>query len=260
MALDLYPIRDLSLTVSMVRHFSDRLFEVQLHAEETLPPFKPGQFAQVLVKGTDEVFLRRPISIYRYIGIDTASFLIQDAGRGTHQLMQAQVGDVWRVLMPLGNSFPEREGDWPLLVGGGVGVAPLLALGARILKETDKKPTFLLGARSASFFPDLEDFKAVGELLVTTEDASMGEKGFVTDHPILEAEPFSEIYTCGPTPMMKSVARWAKSRNIPCFASLENVMGCGMGVCLCCVEPTVKGHKTVCNDGPVFDVNELLWE
>lgn len=260
MTFDSYPVRDLSLTVSKVRHFNDRLFEVHLHSDEPLPPFKPGQFAQIQIEGSKEVFLRRPISIYKYIGIDTVAFLIQDAGRGTHKLSEAKEGDVWQTLMPLGNSFQMPRGEKPLLVGGGVGVAPLLALGAKIYRETETKPAFLLGARSAEFFPDLEDFRAVGDVYITTEDESLGEKGFVTQHPILEEVAFTDIYTCGPTPMMKSVARFAKNKDIPCVASLENVMGCGMGVCLCCVEPTVKGHKTVCNDGSVFDVTELMWD
>ena len=260
MTLDSYPIRDLTLTVSEVRYYSDKLFEVLLHADEPLPPFKPGQFAQILVPNSREVFLRRPISIYKYIGIDTVSFLIQDAGNGTHLLGEAATGDTWQVLLPLGNGFPKPSGDKPLLVGGGVGVAPLLALAAKIFRETDVKPAILLGARTQSLFPDLEDFRAAGELFLTTEDGSLGEKGFVTDHTIWEKERFSDVYTCGPTPMMKAVARLSRQKNLPCMASLENVMGCGMGVCLCCVEPTVKGHKTVCNDGPVFDVNELLWD
>ena len=260
MTLDSFPIRDLTLTVSEVRRFGDKLFEVLLHSEETLPPFKPGQFAQIRIPDSREVFLRRPISIFNYIGIDTVSFLIQDAGKGTHRLSEAKAGDLWQVLLPLGNGFPKPSGDKPLLVGGGVGVAPLLALASKIYKETDLKPAILLGARTKELFPDLEDFRAVGELYLTTEDGSLGEKGFVTQHSVWEKELFTDVYTCGPTPMMKAVAKLAKTKLLPCSASLENVMGCGMGVCLCCVEPTVKGHKTVCNDGPVFDVNELLWD
>ena len=254
-----YPIRDLPLVVSKVLHYNDRLFEVFLHADEPLPPFKPGQFAQILVKGSGGVFLRRPISIYKYIGEETISFLIQDAGKGTHRLRDAKKGDLWQVLMPLGNGFPMPATDKPLLVGGGVGVAPLLALAEEILRKTGVKPAMLLGAKNEGAFPWLDDFRAVGELFLSTEDGSLGEKGFVTGHSVLEQRAFSEVFTCGPTPMMKAVARWAKERSLPCRASLENVMGCGMGVCLCCVEPTVKGHRTVCHDGPVFDVNELSW-
>lgn len=259
MPLDSFPIRDIPFTVGEVHRHGERLFEVLLHSEDSLPPFKPGQFAQIKV-AHNGAFLRRPISIYKYVGIDTVSFLIQDVGQETHRMCEAHEGDVWQVLMPLGNSFPMPTGDKPLLVGGGVGVAPLLSLAGKIYRESEAKPTILLGARGKEFFPDLKDFNDVGEVFLTTEDGSLGEQGFVTDHSVLDKEHFTDLYTCGPTPMMKAIARWAKTVGIPAYASLENVMGCGMGVCLCCVEPTVGGHKTVCNDGPVFETSELLWD
>ena len=122
-----------------------------------------------------------------------------------------------------------------LLAGGGVGVAPLLYLG-KLLNEQGVDITFLLGARSAKDLLMLSEFEKYGRVLVTTEDGSMGEKGFVTNHSVLQKESFDMIQVCGPTPMMKAVARYAREKDIECEVSLENLMACGLGACLCCVE------------------------
>ena len=166
-------------------------------------------------------------------------------------------GEILNVVLPLGNGFTMQK-QRQLLVGGGVGVAPLLYLG-RKLKEMGVEPTFLLGARSAKDLLMTDDFKAVGRVYVTTEDGSEGEKGFVTDHTIWDKEMFELISTCGPAPMMKAVARKAKEKGIRCEVSLENKMACGVGACLCCVEKVKdKGNVCVCTEGPVFDA-EQLW-
>ena len=144
-----------------------------------------------------------------------------------------------------------------LLVGGGVGVAPLLYLGAE-LNAQGCEVTFLLGGRSAKDVLELDLFNKYGRVCVTTEDGTMGEKGFVTNHSVL-AESFDKIFTCGPTPMMKAVACYAKEKAINCEASLENMMACGLGACLCCVEKTTEGNLCVCKDGPVFPISKLLW-
>ena len=147
----------------------------------------------------------------------------------------------------------------PLLVGGGVGVAPLLYLG-KVLKENGLEPTFLLGARSAKDLLMLSEFEKYGRVLVTTEDGTMGEKGFVTNHSVLQQEQFDMIQVCGPTPMMKAVARYANEKGIECEVSLENLMACGLGACLCCVEKTKEGNLCVCKEGPVFNIKRLLWQ
>ena len=154
-----------------------------------------------------------------------------------------------------------------LLAGGGVGVAPLLYLG-KVLKEQGVESTFLLGARSAKDLLMLSEFEKYGRVLVTTEDGSMGEKGFVTNHSVLQQETFDLIQVCGPTPMMKAVARYAHEKGIACEVSLENLMACGLGACLCCVEkvktsPDYQSPTTnvcVCKEGPVFNINRLLWQ
>ena len=146
-----------------------------------------------------------------------------------------------------------------LLVGGGVGVAPLLYLG-KVLCGSGIDVTFLLGARTRGDLLMSEKFAKYGRVLVTTEDGSMGEKGFVTNHSVLAQERFDMIQCCGPTPMMKAVARYASTEAIDCEVSLENLMACGLGACLCCVEKTVDGNLCVCKDGPVFNIKRLLWQ
>ena len=160
----------------------------------------------------------------------------------------------------MGNGFtPAVANENILLVGGGVGVAPLLYMGAK-MKESGIEPTFLLGARSAKDLLMLDIFKRFGRVFVTTEDGSEGEKGFVTNHSLLQQEQFDRISTCGPTPMMKAVARFARQNGVDCEVSLENLMACGLGACLCCVEKTVDGNLCVCKDGPVFNIQRLLWQ
>lgn len=227
-----------------------------------LPPMMPGQFAQLRVDGSKETFLRRPISINF---VDTKQnqiwFLVQLVGAGSCALGRLKEGDTLNALLPLGNGFsmPVSAEKKHLLVGGGVGTAPLLYLGAQ-MNLMGMRPTFLLGARTKDMLLQMEDFQRVGDVYVTTEDGSAGEKGFVTQHSILFKQHFDRISVCGPSPMMKAVAKFARANSVPCEVSLENMMACGLGACLCCVEKTVKGNVCVCTEGPVFDINELTWE
>ena len=227
-----------------------------------LPPMMPGQFAQLRVDGSKETFLRRPISInFVDTKLNQIWFLVQLVGAGSRALGRLREGDTLNALLPLGNGFsmPVSAEKKHLLVGGGVGTAPLLYLGAQ-MNLMGMRPTFLLGARTKDMLLQLEDFERVGDVYVTTEDGSVGEKGFVTQHSILFKQHFDRISVCGPSPMMKAVARFARANSVPCEVSLENMMACGLGACLCCVEKTVKGNVCVCTEGPVFDINELTWE
>lgn len=235
---------------------------LKLASKSLLPEMLPGQFAELRVDGSPTTFLRRPISI-NYV--DRANnevwFLIRLVGDGTRRLGAANAGDVINVLLPLGNGFtmPEEPSCRPLLVGGGVGAAPMLYLGEQ-LHQKGYKPTFLLGARTSGDLLHLDRFAAYGEVYTTTEDGSHGEKGYVTQHSLLLRQCFGKIYACGPKPMMTAVAHYAKSKKICCEVSLENTMACGIGACLCCVENTVEGHLCVCKEGPVFNIDRLLWQ
>ena len=258
----------LDLTVRAVERISPKHVLIRLTDEQPLPDMMPGQFVEVRVDGSATTFLRRPISINF---VDRAAnelwLMVAMVGDGTKALGRLQAGEKLNCVLPLGNGFTIVQGgssvlgcpnSKPLLVGGGVGVAPLLYLGAQI-KEQGGEPTFLLGGRTANDLLMTDEFKKYGRVCVTTEDGSEGERGFVTNHTVL-GEPFDMIYTCGPTPMMKAVARYAKEKGIACEASLENLMACGLGACLCCVEKTVDGNLCVCKDGPVFNINRLLWQ
>jgi dihydroorotate dehydrogenase electron transfer subunit len=231
--------------------------------KKTLPEMLPGQFAQIRVDRSKNTFLRRPISI-NFIDRQTNEvwFLIQMIGEGTSSFSQVKKGETVNVVLPLGNTFsyPEQKTDLSLLVGGGVGLAPLLFWGYT-LKQNGYRPTFLLGARSKLDLLELDLFRGIGDVYTTTDDGSYGEKGIVTSHSILSEKEFNQVYTCGPKPMMVAVARLAKSHNLNCEASLENSMACGIGACLCCVENIKEeGNVCVCKEGPIFNVNKLLWQ
>ena len=253
-------ILDLTVTENIRLHANYVL--IKLTQGEPLPEMLPGQFAEIRIDGSTTTFLRRPISI-NYVDRKTNElwFLVQLVGDGTRKLATVQKGDIVNVVLPLGNGFtiPETTETNVLLVGGGVGTAPMLYLGEALLKK-GIKPTFLLGARSKNDLLQLEYFKTLGDVYMTTEDGSMGEKGYVTMHSVLNEKHFDMIYTCGPKPMMMAVAKYAKSHDIECEVSLENTMACGVGACLCCVENTEEGHVCVCKDGPVFNIKKLLWQ
>ena len=252
----------LDLTVVGVERLSEKHVLIRLTDEKPLPEMLPGQFVEVRVDGSPATFLRRPISINF---VDRAHnelwLMVAMIGEGTRKMGSVQAGDRLNCVLPLGNGFTVQSGKTALsktlLVGGGVGMAPMLYLGAE-LKRQGYEPTFLLGGRTGKDILELDLFQKYGRVCITTEDGSMGEQGFVTNHSVLQ-EPFSQIYTCGPTPMMKAVARYAREKNIECEASLENLMACGLGACLCCVEKTTEGNLCVCKDGPVFNVQRLLW-
>ena len=253
-------ILDLTVTENIRLHANYVL--IKLTQSDPLPEMLPGQFAEIRIDGSNTTFLRRPISI-NYVDRRTNEvwFLVQLVGDGTRKLATVKQGNTVNVVLPLGNGFsmPETPEKKVLLIGGGVGTAPMLYLGEALLKM-GCKPTFLLGARSKNDLLQLDEFAAFGDVYTTTEDGSMGEKGYVTQHSVLANNKFDMIYTCGPKPMMMAVAKYAKSNDIECEVSLENTMACGVGACLCCVEKTDEGHVCVCKEGPVFNIKKLLWQ
>lgn len=252
----------LDLTVTENLKINQQYVLLKLTSSQTLPDMQPGQFAEIRVDGSPTTFLRRPISI-NYVDKtrNEVWFLIRLAGDGTRRLAIIRPNEILNVILPLGNSFsmPGHSSEKILLIGGGVGIAPMVFLGKELL-EKGFKPAFLLGARSQRDLLQRELCETLGEVYTTTEDASHGEKGYVVHHSILHKTRFDRIYTCGPKPMMVAVAAYAKSKNIPCEVSLENKMACGIGACLCCVENTPEGHVCVCKEGPVFNINNLVWQ
>ena len=230
-------------------------FRLTLQHPGVLPPIEVGQFVEVEVRNCREVMLRRPISIH---DVDKEhnqlSLLIQIVGKGTRRLAELKEGEVLNMVYPLGHGF-SLAGQRPLLVGGGAGIAPLLYL-AKCYKARGVEPTVLLGGRTRELIPVREDFEPFGKVFYATEDGSLGEKGLVTQHSRFDGD-YDYICTCGPTPMMRAVGRYALQKGIDCEVSLENMMACGIGACLCCVCNTDEGHKCVCKEGPVFNVKKL---
>jgi dihydroorotate dehydrogenase electron transfer subunit len=249
-----------SLKISDKTFLTNDIFLLELEAEKGLPEMRPGQFAEVKAEGAPDTFLRRPISVH---DVDYQNkklkFLVQIAGKGTKKLSELQPGDDLNIIYPLGNSFTIPEADSKvLLVGGGCGVAPLMFL-ARTLNEHGFNPDILLGFRSRERVIERDVYSGLGKVFVTTEDGSEGFKGLVTDHTSIRQGRYDQVYCCGPEPMMKAVSKVCTERGINCEVSLENLMGCGIGACLCCVVDTVKGHLCTCIDGPVFNIKDLKW-
>lgn len=252
-------IEDLKLIGN--KRITDEYFVLELAGNGKLPDMLPGQFAQVRVDGSTETFLRRPISIHDVdYDNNTLKLLLQVVGKGTETLSKLKQGDLLNLIYPLGNSFglPERKDDKVLLVGGGCGIAPLLFLG-KYLKSKGYSPEVLLGFRNKERIIEIEEYLKIGKVHLTTEDGSLGEKGFVTAHSVLTGDRFEKIYCCGPEPMMKAIARFSEQSNTECEVSLENLMACGIGACLCCIVETVKGNLCTCTEGPIFNIRELKW-
>ena len=252
----------LDLTVREALAVGKQFVLLRLTSENPLPEMLPGQFVEVRVDETPSVLLRRPISIHYYDKkANELGLLVQLVGNGTRWMATLKAGDVLNVVLPLGNGFtlPADNTVRPLLVGGGVGVAPLLYLGMK-LKEMGITPTFLLGSRTENELMQIAEFEKVGRVFITTENGAVGEQGYVTQHSVLAREQFDQVYTCGPKPMMVAVARWAKGAGVACEVSLENKMACGVGACLCCVEDTKEGNVCVCKEGPVFSIDKLSWQ
>lgn len=230
-------------------------------AARPLPDIEPGQFVQVRIEDSPATYLRRPISIHDVnSSYNEISLLVQKIGEGTCHLAALKVGAKINMILPLGNHFtlPETDKERVLLVGGGIGIAPLFYLG-KIMKTDGIVPQFLLGGKSKNDLIRRDAYENIAPCAWTTEDGSLGEKGFVTQHSIWDRSIFDKAYVCGPKPMMKAVAALCKKKNIWCEVSLENLMACGLGACLCCVENTTEGHLCVCKEGPIFNTQKLLW-
>lgn len=222
-------------------------------SEGDFPDLSPGQFVQVQVPSRD-VLLRRPISICDADPLNRLlTLLVARVGRGTAALTSLLPEASLNLLLPLGNTFGTENVHRPLLIGGGVGVAPMLFL-AKEFASLGIRPQILLGGRTAAHIALKEAFEALGDVYYTTESGDLGLQGRVTDHPACLTGDYDKVYTCGPRAMMLAVAKVAEGRGIPCEVSLENMMACGIGACLCCVENLVdRGNTCVCTDGPIFD-------
>ena len=218
----------------------------------------PGQFINIKTTESTDPLIRRPFSIYSHKK-DIIEIIIRVIGKGTEILKNSTPGGL-DVLGPLGNGFSLVENKNVLLVGGGVGNAPLYYLG-EMLRNLGNKMTYIYGARSKKYIYLEREYKRIFKnLLVSTDDGSEGKKGFVTDiaEKIIASENIDMIYTCGPTVMMKKISEI--SGKIPVEVSVENYFGCGIGLCVGCSLETTDGPRRACIDGPVFDGKKIVWD
>ena len=244
---------------------TDQYFRLVVRAPAIAPRVQPGQFAHVRILPLKEALLRRPFSIFQ-VSDDTLSILYKAIGRGTEVLARMRPGEELSMIGPLGHGFtvPPPGGETPLLVAGGYGMAALYLLAQR---SPQKGIAFVGGRRRVDILCEAE-FRALGwDVRVTTEDGSHGEKGLVTQALLIELEQRAlrrKLFACGPTPMLKAVGRLAADFNLPAELSLDEHMGCGIGVCLTCVVPIKAGgdweYQRTCTEGPVFDARQVVWE
>lgn len=237
------------------KELCQNMFELVLDCPEIAKEAKAGQFLHIKISSGLDPLLRRPISISR-ICMDKGyiSLIYQIIGRGTKEMAALKAGEELDVMGPFGNGFPIIPGKKCAVVGGGMGVAPLLELACR-LEDCDA----YLGFRCSTF--KLDEYKAAcTELHIATEDGSTGGKGYVTDI-INNIKKYDVVYTCGPKPMMKKVKELCEINSVQCFVSVEERMGCGIGACLVCACKIKQGaswhYKKVCTDGPVFEASEV---
>lgn len=244
----------------IIRHtsLSDGIFDMTLKAEEIAKEAKAGQFISVYLNNKSKI-LPRPISI---CGIDkeagTLRIVYRTVGDGTKELSDYKEGEMVKILGPLGNGFTQKDKK-AILIGGGIGIPPMLEL----MKQLDCDKTAVLGYRDSDMFLK-DEFEAVGDVVISTEDGSFGTKGNVIDAIKEQGVEGSIIYACGPTPMLRGIKAYAEEMGIEAQISMEERMACGIGACLACVckSKYVDSHshvhnKRVCKDGPVFDAREV---
>ena len=237
---------------------ADGVYSMELLAPEIASAARAGQFISVYTKDKSKL-LPRPISL---CGIDRERgirrIVYRVAGAGTTEFSAYRAGDSVEIMGPLGNGFTLKDKK-AILIGGGIGVPPMLEL----MKELSCERTAVLGYRDQQLFLK-DEFEACGPVCVATEDGSAGTKGNVLDAIREQGVEGEIIYACGPTPMLRAVKAYAQEKGIECYISLEERMACGIGACLACVcqSKDVDSHshvhnKRICKDGPVFAAEEV---
>ena len=248
-------------TVAEQKKLAEGIYSMWLLAEEIAVQAKPGQFISVYSNDKSRV-LPRPISICE---IDREQgklrIVYRVVGKGTEEFSKASSGDTFEILGPLGNGFPleEAKGKRVLMVGGGIGVPPML----QTAKEAEAEAVIVSGYRNSDLFLK-EELENAGSLYIATEDGSVGTKGNVLDAIRENGIQADVMFACGPTPMLRALKQYAEEKNMPCWISMEEKMACGIGACLACVcqSKNVDAHshvhsKRICKDGPVFLSTEV---
>ena len=245
-------MKEVTFTVLENAPIAPRTFRMKLSGD-TSSILCSGEFVQIAIPGK---FLRRPISVHD-CDWETLTLVYKVVGEGTAAMASMRPGDRVVALTGLGNSFDiDACRSKALLLGGGVGTAPLYLL-AKELCAQSKEMTVVLGFNTAEEVMLVEAFEGLGaEVFIATMDGTAGTKGFVTDVLRIKNIPFDYFYACGPKPMLKAVCN---AIHVPGEVSLEERMGCGAGFCYGCSIETKNGPRRVCKDGPVFKKEELLW-
>lgn len=248
-----YDVKQLPLISN--NQIADGIFDMRLAYNADELPVCCGQFAHVYVPGKT---LRRPISV-----CDAADGVLrlvyQVKGEGTRIMSRMKAGQDVDVLFPLGHGFTVESGKRYCLIGGGIGVPPMLYTAKQC-----KAPLVITGFRNKDLVILQNDFEAAGaQLLLCTDDGTAGQKGFVTDLLKEHLDEVDEVCACGPTPMLKAIAQVCAEAGKPCQVSLEERMGCGIGACLVCAVKVRKDGQEimqhVCKDGPVFNAEEVVF-
>jgi len=259
------PVYQQKAEIVRTEKFSDDIYRFTVKASDIAAEAKPGQFVMIQVGEGLDPLLRRPFSVHQVIEGGLVQVLFKVIGRGTLTLSRQRRGEFLDILGPLGKGFRNNEAKKHYLVGGGIGIAPLLFLAEELLKKNEFSAIkVFLGARSGAEINMLvDDFAGLGlEVMFSTEDGSMGPKGLVTEliKPLAENDQVM-VYGCGPHPMLRAVAGICRDKSWDCQVSLETIMACGLGACLGCtvLQADLKGYVHVCKDGPVFKAEEVAW-
>lgn len=263
-----YSLNSLSMVVRNESLGSD-IYRLTVNGPQIAKQALPGQFVMVQTAPGQDPLLRRPFSIHQVFDNGNIQILFKVVGRGTRIIANLKEGDSLSVLGPLGKGFRAVSPDSNIcMVGGGMGIAPLLFLGKWLLNNgLTGKLVALLGARSAEEVNQLaDDFNRLNiNTAIATDDGSLGHHGLVTDlmKTELKSNEKWQVLTCGPYPMMRGVVAICKELSYPCQVSMETMMACGMGACLGCAisKPNdLNSYQHVCKDGPVFDMSEIIWK
>ncbi|MBA2115970.1 dihydroorotate dehydrogenase electron transfer subunit [Bremerella alba] len=262
-----------------------RVYRVRFEAPEIAAKIRPGQFVMVRIADCFDPLLGRAFALYDVVAGEDGKpkyvdVVYQVHGKLTSRLQKLEPGQKLEVWGPLGNGFTIPETDHLILVAGGIGQTPFLAVAKQVLGQQSygtetfnvskpKKVTLCYGARSVSDLAGLDDFKATGmELKICTEDGSAGHHGLVTvllEQALAEEAGPAHVLCCGPEKMMEAVSALTTGRKIPCQVSLETPMACGIGICFTCVAPVCQedgswDYKRTCVEGPIFEASDIAWE
>lgn len=238
-----------------------KFWRMAFDAPQLAKEVKAGQFVHIRTSDGFEPFFRRPFSVFR--AERHVEIFYEAVGPGTTLLSKKQKGDIVDVLGPLGTPFilPPEGTKQILMIAGGIGIAPMQILSDR-LKSKKYEMILLYGGRTRGHVYPMQELKDNGvKIHIATDDGSTGTKGRVSlFFDKIKVDPATTfIYTCGPTPMMKAVQAFAKEKNLKGQAACEEVMACALGACLGCSIQTTKGYKTVCHDGPAFNIEEIIF-